>query len=118
MLQIQFMGTILKRLRDAGWIQNPGYAIRLNPRGLERGKERTMVVHPIEIDPTIDTGKQIDKFFKSLINSITRYGAKSVYLPGGGTIPIPQFFKDFCNEMGIEIIIVDSENINDILMNI
>jgi hypothetical protein len=31
---------------------------------------------------------------------------------GGGTIPIPQFFLDYCRENGIDIHIVTTENID------
>jgi hypothetical protein len=111
MIQIDLMEILLKRLKRKGWQQNPGYAIRGNPRVLERSGKRISVVKPIQIDPFKNLTDQVEKFFKSLIGIILKNGIKDVFLPGGGSIPIPQSFLDFCKEMSINIHILDSENI-------
>jgi len=111
MIQIDLMEILLKRLKRIGWKQNSGYAIRGNPRVLESSEKRIAVVKPIKIDPFKVLQDEIDKFFRLLINIILKNGIKDVFLPGGGTIPIPQFFLDFCRENGINIHIITPENI-------
>jgi len=110
MIQIDTIEILLKRFKNRGWRQNGGYAIRGNPRVLECNGIRMAVVKPIKIDPFKILQDEIDNFFRSLINIILKNGIKDVFLPGGGTIPIPQFFLDFCNENGINIHIVTNEN--------
>ena len=101
MIQIDTIEILLKQLKNRGWRQNGGYAIRGNPRVLERNGKRIVVGKPIKIDPFKILQDEIDNFFRSLINITLKNGVKDVFLPGGGTIPIPQFFLDFCNENGI-----------------
>ncbi len=110
MIQIDVMEVLLKRLKNRGWKQNGGYAIRGNPRVLERYGKLIAVVKPIKIDPFKVLQDEIDKFFRSLIDIINKNGIKNVFLPGGGTIPIPKFFLDFCKENGINIHVVTNEN--------
>ena len=112
MIQIDVMEVLLKRLKNRGWKQNGGYAIRGNPRVLERYGIQIAVVQPIKIDPFKVLQDEINKFFRSLIGIMNKNGMKNVFLPGGSTIPIPQFFLDFCKENGINIHVVTSENID------
>jgi len=112
MIQIDLMEVLLKRLKNQGWKQNGGYAIRGNPRVLERSGKRIAVVKPIKVDPFKVLQTEIDKFFRSLIDIVNKNGIKDVFLPGGGTIPIPQFFLDFCKENSINIHVVTAENID------
>jgi hypothetical protein len=92
-----------KKLKDKGWKQNSGYAQLGNPRVLERNKVRISIIKPIKIDPFKQLGPEIDKFFRSLIKIIEKNRIKDVFYPSGGTIPLPQFFLDYCRENGINI---------------
>jgi hypothetical protein len=74
MIQIDLMEILLKRLKRNGWKQNGGYAIRGNPRILERLGIRIAVVKPIQVDPFKDLDDQIEKFFKSLIGIFLKNG--------------------------------------------
>ena len=112
MIQIDVIEKLLKRLKNKGWKQNVGYAIRGNPRVLERNGRSVAAVKPIKIDPFKILQNEIDKFFRSLVDILNKNGIKNVFLPGGGTIPIPQFFLDYCRENGIDIHIVTTENID------
>ena len=112
MIQIDVIEKLLKRLKNKGWKQNGGYAIRGNPRVLERNGRSVAAVKPIKIDPFKILQNEIDKFFRSLVDILNKNGIKNVFLPGGGTIPIPQFFLDYCRENGIDIHIVTTENID------
>lgn len=107
---------LLKRMKINGWKQNGGYAIRGNPSVLEKGNDRLIVVKPIRIDPFKVLKDEIDKFFESLkriIGKLKSLGKNisGVYLPGGGTIPLPKWFSDFCKENGVEILIYNDENV-------
>jgi hypothetical protein len=112
MIQIDFTEILLKNLKSKGWRQNGGYAIRGNPRVLERNNKRIAVVKPLKVDPFKILDQEIDIFFKSLISIIQKNGINDVFLPGGGTIPIPQFFLDYCSMNGIKIHIITQENID------
>ena len=58
---------------------------------------------------------QIDEVFKNLIETIKRFDAKEIFLPGGGDILIPEFFEDFCRENGISIHIITIELLREFL---
>jgi len=103
MIQIDTMEILLNRLQDKGWVQNWGYTQRGNPRVLEKYGIRIAVIKPIKIDPFKQLGPEIDKFFRSLIKIIEKNRIKDVFYPNGGTIPLPQFFLDYCRENGINI---------------
>ena len=112
MLTINFMQTFLNRLKDRGWKNNiiRGYT-DADTQALNRGDDNVIVVKNINIDPSVDLTPQIEGFFKELIKTIYRSKAKTIFLPGGGNIPIPEFFIEFCGERGIEIHIIDLESI-------
>ncbi len=103
MIQIDTMEILLNRLQDRGWLQNRGYTQRGNPRVLERNGTRIAVIKPIKIDPFKGLATEVDKFFRSLIKIIQKNGIKDIYYPSGGTIPLPQFFLDYCRENGINL---------------
>ena len=112
MIQIDTMEMLLRRLKSNGWKQNGGYAIKGRPRVLEGFGKKIVVVKPIKIDPYKVLQDEINKFFKALEGIILRNGVKDVFLPVGGTIPIPQFFLDFCREKGINIHLITPENVD------
>lgn len=103
MIQIDTMEILLNRLQDKGFVQNRGYTQRGNPRVLERNGIRIAVIKPIKIDSFKGLGTEVDKFFRSLIEILQKNRIKDVFYPSGGTIPLPQFFLDFCRENGINI---------------
>ena len=113
MIQIDIIETLLKKFKQTGWKQNGGYAIRGNPRVLDRNGKKIAVVKPISIDISKGIQNEIDKFFRSLADIIVRNGIKDLFLPGGGTVPIPPFFIDECRRNGVNIHIVTRENIDD-----
>jgi hypothetical protein len=112
LVDVDFTQTLLKNLKKSGWKQVGGYSLG-NPKVLERSGKRIAVARPIRIDPSKVLRDEIDKFFKSLKNIVEKNAIKDVFLPGGGTIPLPQFFLDFCKEHNINIHVVTLENVND-----
>jgi hypothetical protein len=111
LIDLDFTQTLLKNLKKSGWKQVSGYSLG-NPKVLERNRERIAVVRPIRIDPSKVLQDEIDKFFKSLEKILEKNAIEEVFLPGGGTIPIPQFFLDYCKKHNIQIHLVTVENFN------
>jgi hypothetical protein len=113
LVDVDFTQTLLKTLKKSGWKQVGGYSLG-NPKVLERSGKRIAVVRPIRIDPSKVLLDEIDKFFKSLKNIVEKNAIKDVVLPGGGTIPIPQSFLDYCKKHNIHIHILTLENVNEL----
>lgn len=116
MIKINVMRTFLNRLRDRGWknINVRGYTDKDN-QVLRRGDKSIIGVENINVDASGDIRPQIDELFKSLIEIIERTNTKEIFLPGGGDIPIPDFFKEYCRERGIQIHFVTIESYRDIV---
>ena len=111
MLNIDVTDALFDGLRRNGWKHNAGYAIRNNPRVLERGTERIAVVLPIRVNVQNGIQNEIDKFFTSLEKIVMKNGIKYIFIPGGGSFPMPSFFEEFCKQHGITIHVVTPENV-------
>ena len=116
MIKINVMRTFLNRLRDRGWknINVRGYTDK-DIQVLKRGDQSIIGVENINVDASADIRPQIDELFKSLIEIIERANAKEIFLPGGGDIPVPDFFKEYCRSYGIQIHFVSMESYRDIV---
>ena len=60
--------------------------------------------------------EQIENYFENLKKEIQKQQPlkiRSIIFQGGGVIPIPKDFKDWCKQMGVEIVILDNYNIPD-----
>ncbi len=116
MIKINVMRTFLNRLRDRGWknISVRGYTDK-DIQVLRRGDQSIIGVENINVDASADLGLQIDELFKNLIELIKRTNTKEIFLPGGGEIPVPDFFEDYCRANGIEIHFVSMESYRDLV---
>jgi hypothetical protein len=116
MIEINVMRTFLNRLRDRGWknINVRGYTDK-DIQVLRRGDQSIIGVENINVDASVDIRLQIDELFNNLIEIIKRTDAKEIFLPGGGEIPVPYVFKEYCRVNGIEIHFVSMESYRDIL---
>jgi len=116
MIQINVMRTFQNRLRDRGWknINVRGYTDK-DIKVLKRADNLIIGIENIHVDASGDIIAQIEVFFKSLIEIIERTHAKEIFLPGGGDIPLPKFFKEYCDKNSIAIQIVTQENYSKIL---
>ncbi len=116
MIKINVMRTFLNRLRDRGWknLSVRGYTDK-DIQVLRRGDQSIIGVENVNVDASADLGLQIDELFKNLIELIKRTNTKEIFLPGGGEIPVPDFFKEYCRANGIEIQFVSIESYRDIL---
>ena len=74
--------------------------------------------------PEIDINQQIEelheKFFEDLrdtINEMSSLGFKipAIIFHGGGTLAIPDWFKNFCTENKIKILVYNQDNKNDFI---
>jgi len=113
MIQIDILGIFINNLLSKGWNQIRGYGQKDSTRVLERNGIHIAVVKPIRINSIQTLESEIEKFFKTLMGIIHRKGIKNVFLSGGGSIPIPQFFLDFCKENGINIHLLTTDNIDE-----
>ena len=112
MLKINVLKVFLNRLRDRGWKN-------LNVRGftnnetqvLVKGERTIVVIEQINIDASVDILTQVNDFFHELMDQIKRNGTNiELFLPGGGDLSIPDFFRRFCEENNIRCHIVGLEN--------
>ncbi len=116
MIKINVMRTFLNRLRDRGWknLSVRGYTDK-DIQVLRRGDQTIIGVENVNVDASADSGLQIDELFKNLIELIKRTNTKEIFLPGGGEIPVPDFFKEYCRANGIEIHFVSMESYGDLV---
>lgn len=118
MIRINVMRTFLNRLRDRRWknINVKGLTDNDN-QVLRRGDETIICVENIIVDVSVDVRPQVIELFRSLVEMIARTNATEIFLPGGGDIPIPDFFEDYCREHGIQVHLVTFDTYGDILNN-
>jgi hypothetical protein len=86
----------------------PWQASRIYTRGADvqtHGVHRVGIVR--EIDVLAPTSKSIGDYFDGLTKELIKEGIEKVVFKGGGTIPIPDSFKEFCKKNGIKIEILD-----------
>ncbi len=112
MLKINVLKVFLNRLRDRGWKN-------LNIRGftnnetqvLVKGQRTILVIEHINIDASVDILSQINDYFHVLMNQIKRNDTNiELFLPGGGEIQMPDFFRQFCEENNIRCHIIGLDN--------
>ncbi len=108
------MRTFLNRLKDSGWrnINVRNYTDNDN-QVLKRGDKSILCVEQINLDGTSDIHAQINGLFKYLIELIERSRSREIFLPGGGEIPIPDFFIDYCKINDILIHVILEENLDN-----
>jgi hypothetical protein len=123
MIYFSIITKISEILKNRGWKWKP----TKNRRGL-RGievlegprKQGTILVPGIVLSQTKNNSiqEQIEKYFEDLKKEIQRQlplKIRSVIFQGGGVIPIPKDFRDWCKQMGIEIVVFyhDNKNLKD-----
>lgn len=116
MLKINLMPSFINRLKDRGWKKIPSIRYTVpNTQILRRNNKNIICVECINVDSSVDIQPQIDGFFNTLIEMLNdTVSVSDIFLPGGGDIAIPNFFKDFCANK-ININVVTDENINNLL---
>jgi hypothetical protein len=87
----------------------------LGTRVYERHGRSSVVIPTIELPPPAvqPTGAAIDDYFRGLQGVLAglgkRYPVTDLYLPGGGNLPLPGWFEDWCKENGIRVHLVTGE---------
>jgi len=109
-LQINYIRVLHKILLNNGW---PSSGMRYARLGLFIHNNIALVL-PLDIDPRNPIQTQVDTLFQNLITALNKNKVTDIYFQGGGTIPIPDFFRNFCRENGIKIHIVTDENFTEI----
>lgn len=106
------MRGLINRLRDAGWKNiNVRRHTSLDNQVLKRGEKTIVCIEQIQLDGSLDFRPQVEGLFKHLIELTRRSGSHDIFLPGGGEIPIPGFFEEYCRNNGINIHLISRENI-------
>ena len=114
MLRINIMRSFINRLRDAGWKNiNVRSHTSLDNQVLKRGEKNIVCIEQIQLDGSLDLKPQIEGLFNHFKELIRRSGSHDIFLPGGGEIPIPGFFEEYCRNNGIKIHLISLENIDE-----
>lgn len=114
MITVNVMRTFLNRLRDRSWknINLRGLASQ-DIQVLTRNKHTLVCVENIYVDTTVNIQPQIDELFRNLVDIINETDAKDVFFPGGGDLQVPPFFKQFCEEHGINIHLISPDSLSN-----
>jgi hypothetical protein len=115
-LNVSFANHVGDSLRQAG------YAVRRWRHGVmgtqvyERNGRAIVVIPSIELPPPViqPISQSVSDYFKRLCDVLSGLGKKfnvsDLFLPGGGDVPVPEWFKDWCKKNGIRIHIIDSDS--------
>ena len=112
MIQLHVIPTFLNRLRDRGWknISVRGFTNQ-ETQVLVKGQRTVLVIEQINIDASVDILSQINDYFHQLMSQIKKHGTNiELFLPGGGDIELPDFFREFCEEEKIRYHLVGLGN--------
>ena len=108
----------VKELKKNGWVFNEGYHQRgkNDPRVLKKKGTNIMVAVPIQIDDLRNKHTEINDYFTNICASIDKLSKKGqviseITFQSGGTVPIPDYFKKFCDKNNIKIKFIDEETI-------
>jgi hypothetical protein len=121
MIQISYIKRIIDELKARGFRHRSwrngilGTAIYI-----AHNNKTKVVVKSIEIpfSSTKRIADLVDEYFKKLQSLlkgiIASYGNIQIFLPGGGSIPIPEWFVNWCRENGVKIEVCDSDFLPEI----
>lgn len=106
MLRVNVMTSLLNRLKERSWRPD-------KRKDFYNRSNRTIVlVQEILVDASVDLMPQVEGFFDKMLEDMksARNPITDVLLPGGGDIPIPDFFRQYCEQNGIGVHAVHEEN--------
>ena len=116
-LSISFWKYLIGKLTHNGYrYRRWNYPI-FGARVYEKNGNGVVVITTIDIPPSNiqPIGHSIDDYFRRLQKVLNDLGKvlhlSDVYFAGGGNIPIPDWFRDWCNCNGIHLHIIDTDNI-------
>jgi hypothetical protein len=112
MIQLHVMPTFLNRLRDRGWknISVRGFTNQ-ETQVLVKGSRTLVGIQSIHLDASVDIAAQVADYFRELMSQIKKHGTNiELFLPGGGDIQLPDFFREFCEEEKIRYHLVGLGN--------
>ena len=118
MIQVNFIKHIIDQLKASGFRHKRWRNGVLGTAVYIQGphpKHAKVVVKSIEIPPRTvkQIGSSVDEYFKKLQailkGIIAAIGPIQLFLPGGGSIPVPEWFENWCkdNQISIEICSTD-----------
>ncbi len=123
MIRIDFSYDFVRRLITGGWEDSFHHRMKGNTRILRKGKKVVAVVLPLrlpdgkyrEIGMDVDYKAEAEKFFRKLFDVLTKNAVNDVFLPGGGDVEIPEWFKNQCMKAGIRIHVLKYDNIGKMI---
>ena len=120
MIQVNFIKHIIDQLKARGFRHKRWRNGDLGTAVYIQGphpKHAKVVVKSIEIPPRT-IGSSVDEYFKKLqaiLKGLTAaIGPIQLFLPGGGSIPIPEWFKNWCIDNEVEISICNPDRVPEI----
>ena len=96
-----------------GYNKRPWRQGKLGVKVYEKNNKAIVLIPTIEIQPPFicSQSKAVDDYFTELKKLLTglnnKFKLTDIFLPGGGTIPIPEWFSDWCKQNGIKIHLVN-----------
>lgn len=114
-INVSFTMHIENILTNSGFQKQPWRKGILGTRLYTRGAQGVVVIPTIEIPPpsVAPIPQSIDDYFKSLRDVLTgmtkKFKITDLYFPGGGNIPLPNWFSNWCNQNGINVHILGTD---------
>lgn len=115
-MNVSYIIHLEKILTHSGFQKKPWRKGILGTRVYTRGEQAVVVIPSIEIPPPFVTPipQSIDDYFKRLrdvlIGLAKKHNITDIFFSGGGNIPLPSWFSNWCNQNGIHMHILDAEN--------
>lgn len=101
-----------EQLQQTGW-QRLGNYLDVYPYYLKNSNECMAVGQIIPVGNYANIPAEIDRYFRKIMKRHERYGlTRIVFFTSLEGIPIPEYFRDFCEEQGIVIEYREELNIN------
>jgi hypothetical protein len=119
---IDISAAVMQEAIRHGWdiVWRP-YPKGIGGRLLRKGNRRGIYLPHIPVDPfsAVPRNTQIRDVFEALKKAIERllkagHVVGPIILQGGGTIPIPDWFRDFCRDNGISLVVLDGEDVGSV----
>ena len=101
-----------EQLMQSGW-QRMGNFLDVYPYYLRKNNECVAVGQIIPVRNYANMPTEIDRYFRKIMKRHERYGlTRIVFFTSPGGIPIPDYFREFCEEQGIVFEFREELNIN------
>jgi len=114
-LNVSFTLHIENILTNSGFQKQPWRKGILGTRVYTRAGEAVVAIPTIEIPPpsVVSISQSIDDYFKRLrdvlVGLAKKFNITDIFFPGGGNIPLPNWFSTWCKQNSIHVHILDED---------